>query len=132
MKNKNFFVCENCKEKVFYKALGTHHRNHCPNCLWSKHVDDKPGDRIRSCNGPMKPIAISFKDEGVDKYGRIIQGEIVIIHRCQECAKETKNRLAGDDDPQKVIELCDKSNLTQEEKKEVETQLFGKKDTARW
>ncbi|HIF95220.1 MAG TPA: RNHCP domain-containing protein [Myxococcales bacterium] len=26
-------------------AFGTEHRNHCPNCLSSKHADEHPGHR---------------------------------------------------------------------------------------
>ena len=37
------FVCENCGKEV--KKLGYSCRNHCPECLYSKHVDKNPGDR---------------------------------------------------------------------------------------
>ena len=30
---------------------GTRHRNHCPNCLASVHLDDEPGDRAADCGG---------------------------------------------------------------------------------
>jgi len=39
------FTCENCNEEV--KALGYTARDHCPYCLYSKHVDKNPGDRER-------------------------------------------------------------------------------------
>jgi len=70
----------------------------------------------------MEPIGLSFKDEGADKYGKKIQGEIMIVHKCQKCEKETKNRIAGDDDTGAIMGLCDKEN-----KDEVERQLFGEK-----
>lgn len=101
--------------------MGTHHRNHCPHCLWSRHIDEKtPGDRQSKCGGLMEPVGLSFKDEGTDKYGKKIQGEIMIIHRCQNCNKETKNRIAGDDDPDKVFSLAE-----EKDKKEVKKQLWG-------
>ena len=34
------FICENCGEKV--EKLGYTCRNHCPHCLYSKHVDINP------------------------------------------------------------------------------------------
>ena len=39
------FICENCGRKV--EPLGYSCRNHCPYCLYSKHVDINPGDRRR-------------------------------------------------------------------------------------
>jgi hypothetical protein len=63
------------------------HRNHCPRCLWSRHVDNKPGDRASPCRAPMKPIGIEVRPSG----------EWVIIHRCTACATLRTNRVAGDD-----------------------------------
>ena len=55
------FICENCGAKV--KKLGYSCRNHCPKCLFSKHVDINPGDRSNTCKGLLKPIDIEkFKD----------------------------------------------------------------------
>ena len=54
------FICENCHKEV--KALGYTARDHCPYCLYSKHVDIMPGDRQNTCKGPLKPIGIeNFK-----------------------------------------------------------------------
>ncbi len=41
------FICENCGKKV--EPLGYTCRNHCNNCLYSKHVDINPGDREETC-----------------------------------------------------------------------------------
>ena len=55
MNNKKFtmidesFICENCHKKV--NPLGYTARDHCPYCLYSKHVDINPGDRKESCHG---------------------------------------------------------------------------------
>ena len=43
------FICENCGNKV--EALGYTCRDHCNNCLCSKHVDINPGDREEICHG---------------------------------------------------------------------------------
>ena len=86
------FICENCKKKVdklYYTA-----RDHCPYCLYSKHVDINPGDRANECKGLLKPIDIEkFKDT------------YKIIYRCEKCSKEHKNVAAIDDDINIIINL---------------------------
>lgn len=137
------FECLNCGKTVSdSQYMGTENRNHCPFCLWSKHVDINPGDRAQLCQGLMEPIGLTFKNEGVDKYGKKRQGELMLIHRCQKCGKISINRVAGDDDPQEIFKLFLKSSQTlalsdqqlegikllgEKDKKEVEKQLFGKK-----
>ena len=37
------FTCKVCGRLVTPDAAGTDHRNHCPNCLSSLHVDIEPG-----------------------------------------------------------------------------------------
>lgn len=86
------FVCEKCGKKV--KKLGYTARDHCPYCLYSKHVDINPGDRNNSCKGMLKPIGIEkFKDS------------FKIIYLCEKCHKTHKNIMAKDDDMNKIIEL---------------------------
>ena len=41
------FICEHCGREV----RGNGYTNHCPYCLWSKHVDINPGDRAAGCGG---------------------------------------------------------------------------------
>ncbi|WP_216852747.1 RNHCP domain-containing protein [Phytoactinopolyspora halotolerans] len=81
------FRCLNCKLDVSTDAPGTAHRNHCPTCLWSRHVDDKPGDRSAECGARMEPIAITTRYDG----------EWSVIHRCTRCQELHTNRIAGDD-----------------------------------
>jgi len=76
------FVCEKCKKKV----KGNGYTNHCPYCLYSKHVDKNPGDRSNNCLGLMKPIAVEMK-----------KGKYVIIHRCLKCGAVRRNRSAAND-----------------------------------
>ena len=67
------FRCAHCRLDVSMRAPGTAHRNHCPACLTSKHVDDhRPGDRAAECHARMEPIAITVRGDG----------EWVLIHRC--------------------------------------------------
>ncbi|MDQ1686747.1 MAG: hypothetical protein QOC82_3484, partial [Frankiaceae bacterium] len=71
-------------------APGTMHRNHCPSCLWSRHLDDDvPGDRGADCAGSMEPIAVCVRADG----------EWALVHRCGGCDTVHLNRIAGDDNP---------------------------------
>ena len=76
---------------IFYggKPAGTQHRNHCPNCLTSLHLDNEPGDRAADCGGHMEPVAVWVRKGG----------EWAMIHRCGLCGKLTSNRIAADDNP---------------------------------
>ena len=82
------FVCEHCNAQVADLSNGSY-RNHCPHCLWSKHVDqDGPGDRLSVCKGMMEPI-------GMDHDGK--KGWL-IVHQCTKCGKKIPNKAAPDDD----------------------------------
>jgi hypothetical protein len=72
------FVCENCGEQV----RGSGFTNHCPRCLWSKHVDVEPGDRASQCGGLMEPIEYCYS-----------VSEKWVLHRCVVCGLEKKNKL---------------------------------------
>lgn len=80
------FRCIRCRRMVNMEALGTAHRNHCPNCLWSRHLDVAPGDRRADCGARMEPVAIAVSG-----------GEWTVIHRCVGCDVLHSNRVAGDD-----------------------------------
>jgi ribosome biogenesis GTPase len=81
------FACAHCGAGIEGNAPGTAHRNHCPACLWSLHVDQRPGDRAAGCGGAMEPIAVSVRPDG----------EWTLVHRCRECGVIKANRIAGDD-----------------------------------
>ena len=133
------FICINCKKEVTTTGnIGTHQRNHCPYCLYSMHVDDTAGDRQSHCHGKMIPIGLTFKHEGEGKIG-----ELMFIHLCEKCGKISINRLAGDDDVEKVLLVFEDSfgldeslkiRIQEEgiqlagenDKKEIKVQLFGK------
>jgi len=85
------FVCENCGKEV----KGNGFTNHCPYCLWSKHVDTNPGDRASKCRGLMKPIRV---EKEVEKY--------VITHRCTKCGYEKRNKTSEDDSFEEIINLA--------------------------
>ncbi len=90
------FTCKECGWLVVTGGAGSRHRNHCPNCLYSVHLDNKPGDRSSECHGRMEPIGV-----GVRK-----NGEWAIIHRCKICGKISSNRVAADDNPMKLMALA--------------------------
>lgn len=117
---KGGFRCCNCGQWVpFTEFMGTEHRNHCPFCLWSKHVDlEKPGDRKSKCQARMMPIGLTFKHEGVDKYGRLRQGELMLIHECTGCGKISINRIAADDNEEMILKIFEESQKLPTEKKE--------------
>jgi DNA-directed RNA polymerase subunit RPC12/RpoP len=139
------FICEHCGKKVFRNDLiGSHQRNHCPYCLWSKHEDlNESGDRLSQCHGLMEPIGLAFKKGKINKYGPSKSGEILLIHRCTKCGKISLNHLAADDNEDEVMKVFQKSLLMNEterkelekqgirvaqldDEKEISTQLFGK------
>lgn len=86
------FTCEHCGKKV--NPLGYTARDHCPFCLYSKHVDIFPGDRKNSCHGMLKPI-------GVEKF----KDTFKLLYRCERCQETHKNVMARDDDMNLIIEL---------------------------
>jgi hypothetical protein len=89
------FRCRHCRLDVPTDAVGTAHRNHCPSCLWSRHVDDKPGDRAAQCGAAMEPLAITVRGDG----------EWVVVHRCTGCDELHLNRSAGDDNVYMLLQL---------------------------
>jgi hypothetical protein len=56
-----FFICGYCGRTMPPSLYGSHHRNHCPFCLRSLHLDIRPGDRRSGCRGVMDPIGIWVK-----------------------------------------------------------------------
>ncbi|RCV47292.1 RNHCP domain-containing protein, partial [Marinitenerispora sediminis] len=91
------FRCLNCRLDVSLSAPGTAHRNHCPNCLWSRHVDARvPGDRASDCGARMEPISVAVRGDG----------EWAIIHRCTGCGALNGNRTAGDDNPLPLMRMA--------------------------
>lgn len=92
----NDFTCIHCKGHVPVQAWGTRHRNHCPLCLWSRHVDDEPGDRACACRSGMEPIGIEVRQDG----------EWALIHRCTGCGTIGTNRVAGDDEERSLLALA--------------------------
>lgn len=91
-----WFHCVRCCQPVAPDAPGTQHRNHCPHCLWSRHVDDEPGDRASECRGAMEPVSVWVRPGG----------DWAVIHRCRKCGELHSNRIAGDDNELALVSLA--------------------------
>ncbi|WP_345560109.1 RNHCP domain-containing protein [Nonomuraea rosea] len=91
------FRCVGCRMDVPMIAPGTAHRNHCPHCLTSLHVDHRiPGDRRAACRGRMAALSVSVRQDG----------EWLIIHDCQSCGELSANRIAGDDNARALLRIA--------------------------
>lgn len=91
-----YLKCRHCGLEFSLDAPGTQHRNHCPWCLWSVHLDHTPGDRKAACSSLMKPISIALREDG----------EWMLVHRCESCKVVHLNRIAGDDDERTLLALA--------------------------
>ncbi len=90
------FICQYCKTNN-PPATKTC-RNHCLNCLCSKHVDKNPGDRSENCHGKLIPIDFDIRG------GEIKQ----IIFQCKKCNMIRKNKPAQDDNKNKIWKIMSK------------------------
>ena len=96
IRHQEDFTCENCGKKV----IGNGYTNHCPDCLFSKHVDlEVPGDRLNPCLGLMQPIDFEVK-----------KGEYYIFQKCLKCG-ETRRIKSVKDDNIEVLIAISKSKL---------------------
>ncbi len=93
------FICDNCGRTVSPCESGSEHRNHCPWCLCSRHMDLKPGDRRSGCRGLMEPISIWVRNDR----------EWAVLHRCTQCGFIRPNRIAGDDNEVRLFTLAAKA-----------------------
>ena len=98
-KNDSGFICGHCGKEV--EPLGYSSRNHCPFCLYSRHLDINPGDRASECKGLMRPSAVTVSS----KKG------FIITHKCTVCGAERNNKMQADDDTALLIKLTNPYNL---------------------
>ncbi|MGE5298355.1 MAG: RNHCP domain-containing protein [Acidobacteriaceae bacterium] len=85
------FACLNCQAIVH----GSGFTNHCPKCLYSRHVDVNPGDRKETCMGMMEPVAVEND-----------HGSYVIVHKCLKCKAVKKNQSNKDDNYELIVKLA--------------------------
>jgi hypothetical protein len=98
------FTCRHCGGYVSAARLlaGVGNRNHCPYCLWSRHLDlFNAGDRLADCKAPMRPIGLTLK-RSHNRYARALNGELMLVHECTDCERISINRIAADDIPEQI------------------------------
>lgn len=98
IKNKEDFVCEKCGQVV----VGNGFTNHCPKCLWGKHVDNDPGDRENTCGGLMKPYRVETT-----------KGGEFLVFKCEKCKEEKRNKVSPKDDFEEVVKVSKEFALKQ-------------------
>ena len=84
------FTCGNCG----FPVQGDGYTNHCPECLWSQHVDVNPGDRAEHCRGLMEPVGFTIK-----------RGAYILAHRCTKCGTIKNNKAAKNDSFDAILNL---------------------------
>lgn len=92
-RTKEDFICEHCGAEV----VGTGYTNHCPECLWSKHVDMNPGDRAASCGGMMAAVRVDTE-----------KGVHIVVHRCVRCGHTKRNKVSPADNYGVLLEVIQK------------------------
>ena len=85
------FVCGHCGARV----AGDGYTNHCPLCLWSRHVDVNPGDRAADCGGAMRPVAVEPA-----------RGGWSLTHICEICGTERRCKSAAADDRDALLAVA--------------------------
>jgi hypothetical protein len=122
------FKCIHCQTLVTADPdqSGVLNRNHCPYCLYSRHLDlYESGDRLAACKGPMRPIGLTLKKAKKKKYGKNY-GELMLIHECVDCGRLSINRIAADDIVKNVYAVfedslkMDEATATKIEQDEIE------------
>jgi len=94
--NTEHFTCKVCGRLVVPEGAASNHRNHCPNCFSSLHLDIEPGDRKADCGGIMEIVGVWVRKNG----------EWAMIHRCKRCGHLSSNRIAADDNPMKLMSVA--------------------------
>ena len=82
------FVCGHCEKDVPIGDVMI--RDHCPFCLWGRHLDNIPGDRAADCGGFMRPLSFS-----------VAGGTRWIHYECTQCNHTFRVRSHPDD----ILEL---------------------------
>lgn len=86
------------------KVKGNGYTDHCPACLWGRHVDVNPGDRAAGCGGMMKPARVFKKGDGY-----------AIEYVCEKCGHEFRVKAAPEDNFELILKLSSFLSLTKGE-----------------
>jgi len=90
IRTKEDFICAQCGASV----TGSGYTNHCPQCLWSKHLDEDPGDRASPCGGAMEPTSVFVSGAGFR-----------IRHTCRKCGLIRVQNSVAADNHSRLVEL---------------------------
>jgi hypothetical protein len=121
------FECGHCRLGVSAepRLSGVQNRNHCPYCLWSKHVDlQAAGDRLCACKGLMRPVGLALKRTKKKYASASARGELMLVHRCAGCGALSLNRVAADDSAGRLRDVFEAS-LAHPPEVGVEIELVG-------
>lgn len=92
-RTKEDFICEHCGAQV----VGDGYTDHCPHCLYGKHVDIFPGDRLEICQGMLRPVSVNMH-----------KGQETLSYRCSVCGAERVNKVAKNDSREAIVALAQK------------------------
>ncbi|MEX0672812.1 MAG: RNHCP domain-containing protein [Candidatus Paceibacterota bacterium] len=90
-RNIENFTCESCGLRI----KGNGYTNHCPQCLYSKHVDVNPGDRAADCGGLMEPVMCEAE-----------KGGYVLTHKCGRCGYKRRNKVGESDNKEVLVAIA--------------------------
>jgi RNHCP domain len=117
------FKCIYCRNAISAEVLlaGVNNRNHCPYCLWSRHMDlFQAGDRLSACKAPMRPVGLTMK-RSRKKYATLAVGELMLVHQCSACERISINRIAADDDAQAILDVFNASlKISNQRREEIQ------------
>ena len=84
------FICGHCGQSI----IGNGYTNHCPACLYSRHVDVHPGERASACGALMEPLRVEMRGQ-----------DWMLVHHCVKCGFERRNKVAQNDDASMLLKL---------------------------
>ncbi len=85
------FKCGRCGMEI----KGNGYTDHCPKCLWGRHVDEKiPGDRASTCRKMMEPLRVLYE-----------KGDYKIQYKCLGCQHQFTVKADKNDDREELLKL---------------------------
>lgn len=95
--------CGNCGSVFSLSIPNGKHRDHCPVCLYSVHIDNRPGDRNAWCGqgthdnwSPSKLVPVGVTE---------LQNVPSIVYKCEKCGAVKINKYAPDDSQSLITKL---------------------------
>lgn len=114
---KGNIKCGNCGSEFSLDIPGGRHRDHCPHCLHSVHIDNRPGDRNAWCGSGTHDIWTPSILVPVGKSE--IRGVPSIVYQCEKCKAIKINKYAPDDNGKLISKLPTVNVLTKNRKNSI-------------